>query len=114
MEIKINKDIQKYKESLFLGLPLRQTVCSAAALGIAVGLFFLLRPALGTEGVSWVCLLGAAPFAASGFFNYHGMTLEQFAWAWIKSEWLCAGRRTFEVRNLYEEAVYGKEERRHD
>ena len=42
------------------------------------------------------------------------MTLEQFAWAWIKSEWLCAGRRTFEARNLYEEAVYGKEERRHD
>ena len=114
MEIKINKDIQKDKESLFLGLTLRQTVCSAAALGIAVGLFFLLRPALGTEGVSWVCLLGAAPFAAAGFFNYHGMTLEQFAWAWFRSEWLCAGRRTFQAKNLYAEAVYGKEESGHD
>ena len=114
MEIKINKDIRQYKETLFLGLTLRQTVCSAAALGIAVGLFFLLRPVLGTEGVSWVCLVGAAPFAAAGFFSYHGMTLEQFAWAWFKSEWLCAGRRTFEARNLYEQALRGKEESGHD
>ncbi len=110
MEIKVNKDIRQYKETLFLGLTMRQAVCSVLALGVAVGLFILLRPTLGTEGVSWVCIVGATPFAAAGFFSYHGMTLEQFAWAWFKSEWLCAGRRTFRAENIYAQACGRKED----
>ena len=47
---------------------------SVFACVVAVGLYFLLRPYMGTETVSWVCILGAAPFAALGFFKYHGMT----------------------------------------
>ncbi|MFR8332319.1 MAG: PrgI family protein [Oscillospiraceae bacterium] len=31
-------------------------------------------------------ILGAAPFAACGFFTYHGMTAEQTLWAWFKSQ----------------------------
>ena len=40
---------------------------------LAVALFFLLRPHLGTENLSWVCIFGAAPFAVMGFVRYHGM-----------------------------------------
>lgn len=47
---------------------------------------FLLRPYVGTETVSWMCILGAAPFALLGFVKYNGMTAEKFMWAWIKSE----------------------------
>ena len=39
-----------------------------------------------------MCILGAAPFAACGFFSYHGMTAEQLLWAWIKSEILMPKR----------------------
>jgi hypothetical protein len=35
-----------------------------------------------------MCILGAAPFAAMGFINYHGMNAEQFLWAWLRSELL--------------------------
>ena len=49
-------------------------------MAVAVGLYFLLKPYVGTETVSWVCVLGAAPFAALGFFTYHGMAAEQFIW----------------------------------
>jgi hypothetical protein len=35
----------------------------------------LLKPYVGTETVSWVCILGAAPFAALGFVKYNGMTV---------------------------------------
>lgn len=58
------------------------------ALGVAVGVYFLLQPYVGTEEVGWMCILAAAPFAACGFFSYHGMTAEQFLWAWVKSELL--------------------------
>ena len=51
-------------------------MCSLLAVGVAVGLYFGLSPLLGTSEVGWVCILGAAPFAACGFFHYHGMTAE--------------------------------------
>jgi len=90
---------------MFFGLSLRQCIFSVLALGVAVGIFFGLRNYLGMETVSWVCILGAAPFAAMGFITYHGMTAEQFAWAWIKSEILMPKRLTFKPVNIYYEAV---------
>ena len=69
---------------------------------------------MGMETVSWVCILGAAPFAAIGFVTYHGMTAEQFLWAWIKSEILMPKRLTFRATNLYYEALkddYAKAEK---
>ena len=71
MEVKINREIRNYTESMFFGLSLRQFIFSVLACGVAVGLYFLLRPYVGTETVSWVCILGAAPFAALGFVKYN-------------------------------------------
>lgn len=72
MEVKINKEIRNYTESMFFGLSLRQFIFSVLACGVAVGLYFLLRPHFGTETLSWVCILGAAPFALMGFVKYNG------------------------------------------
>ena len=85
MEIKINKEIRNYRESMFFGLALRQFVFSLAAAAVSVVLYFALSPYLGTETVSWLCVLGAAPFAFLGFFSYHGMTAEQFLLCWFQS-----------------------------
>ena len=41
-------------------------------------------------------------------FSYNGMTLEQFAWAFIKSEILCAGERRFVSRNYHYELLKRK------
>ena len=49
----------------------RQFICSVLAVGVAVGIFFALQPYVGTEEIGWMCILGAAPFAACGFFTYH-------------------------------------------
>ena len=76
MEVKINREIRNYTESMFFGLSLRQFVFSLLAVGVAVLLYFVLKPYVGTETVSWMCILGAAPFAAMGFVNYNGMTAE--------------------------------------
>lgn len=105
MEVKINKEIRNYTESMFFGLSLRQFIFSVLACGVAVGLYFLLRPKFGTETLSWVCILGAFPFAAMGFVKYNGMSAEQFVWAWIKSEFLMPKRILFCPDNLYYEAL---------
>lgn len=60
MEVKINKEIRNYTESMFFGLSLRQFVFSLLAIGVAIGLYFFLKPYVGVETVSWMCILGAA------------------------------------------------------
>ena len=102
------KEIRDYQESIFFGLSLRQFVCSLLAVSVAVGLFFWLNPMLGTETTGWLCILGASPFAACGFFHYHGMTAEQFLWAWLRSELLEPKELRFEASNLYYEALKDK------
>ena len=57
------------------------------------------------ETLSWVCILGAFPFAAMGFIKYNGMTAEQFVWAWIKSEFLMPKKLMFLPDNLYYETM---------
>ena len=114
LEIRINKEIKDYHESLFFGLSMRQFIFSVLAIAVAVVLYFVLKPIVGMETVSWVCILGAAPFAAIGFVTYHGMTAEQFLWAWIKSEILMPKRLIFRPTNLYYEALkdeYAKSEK---
>ena len=105
LEVKINKEIRNYTESMFFGLSMRQFLFSVLACGVAVGLFFLLRGRFGTETLSWMCILGASPFAVMGFVRYNGMTAEQFVWAWIKSQFLMPKKILFVPENLYYEAV---------
>ena len=108
MEVKINREIRNYTEAMFFGLSMRQLIFSACACVVAVGLYFVLKPYVGTETVSWMCILGAAPFAALGFITYHSMTAEQFLWAWLRSELLEPKELRFEASNLYYEALKDK------
>ena len=105
MEVKINREIRQYTESMFFGLSLRQFVFSLLAVGVAIVLYFLIKPYAGMETVSWMCILGAAPFAAMGFITYHGMTAEQFLIAWLRSELIEPREIRFESNNYYYEAM---------
>lgn len=101
MEVKINREIRDYTESIFFGLSLRQCAFAVLACAAAVGLYFLLSPYLALETLSWLCILGAAPFAAIGFIRYHSMTFEQFVLAWVKSELLTPRCLVYVPENTY-------------
>ena len=109
MEIRINREVRNYHESIFFGLSARQFGCSLGAVAVAVGAYFLLKDPIGKENASWLCMLSAAPVAIAGFFSYHGMNLEQFLWAFLKSELLCAGNRVFISENFHYKALGRKE-----
>ena len=104
MEIRINKVIKDYHESLFMGLSMRQFICSLGAVGAAVGIYFGLSNVLDKETVSWLCIVCAAPLAAAGFFKYNGMNFEQFVIAYIYSEFICSGVRTYQSENYIYDA----------
>ena len=105
MEVKINREIRNYTESMFFGLSLRQFLFSVLGCAVAVLLYFLVSSYAGTETVSWVCMLGAAPFAALGFITYNGMTAEKFIWAWLKSEIIEPKQVIFKSEPTYYKAL---------
>lgn len=108
MEVKINKEIRDYTESIYFGLNLRQFIFSILGCIAAVILYFLLKPYFGIETLSWICILGVIPFAAVGFLKYNGMTAEQFIFAWVKSEFLIPKHLKFAAKNYYYELLYNK------
>ena len=99
MEVKINKEIKEYNETMFFGLSVRQFIFAILACGAAVGIYFGCRPYLNTETLSWLCMIGAAPFAALGFVRYNGMNAEQIVRAWIRSEILMPRSLVFTGEN---------------
>ena len=101
MEVKINKEIRDFTESIFLGLSMRQFFFSVIACAVAVILYFIFRPFFGIETLSWMCILGAIPFAVLGFVKYNNMPIENFIKAWIKSEILMPKHLTFKSENIY-------------
>ena len=101
MEIKINKEIRNYTENVFFGLSFRQFIFSAIACLVAVGLYFLLKPYFAISELSWMCILGAAPFAVLGFVTYNGMTAEQLIVAFIKTEILMPKKLKYKSDNYY-------------
>ena len=105
MEVKINREIRNYTESLFFGLSLRQSIFSFLAIAVAVVLGVAGRGKGNTEGLSWICVFGAAPFALMGFVTYHGMTAKQFAWAWLRAEVLEPSYYHNEPQNTYYELM---------
>ncbi len=105
MEIKINKEIRNYTESMFFGLSMRQFFFALIGVAVAVLMYFTLKSSLGVETLSWVCMLGAAPFVSMGFITYNGMTAEQFAMTWVKSKILEPQKVKFECDTLYHEAL---------
>lgn len=105
MEVKINREIREYTESMYFGLSLRQFIFSLFAIGIAVVIYFALKSYIAIGTLSWMCVLGAAPFAAVGFIKYNGMACEEFMWAWYKSEILMPKQLSFCSANIYYEAL---------
>ena len=108
MEIKINKEIRNFTENIFFGLSLRQFIFSMLACISTILIYFISKKFLGKETVSWICILGAVPFAFLGFFKYNGMSAEKVILCFIKSEFLIPKRLTFKTRNFYYELLKEK------
>ena len=59
IEVRINKEVRDYQESLFFGLSLRQFLFALLAALVAVGVYFGLRNVVGTGEIGWMCILTA-------------------------------------------------------
>lgn len=74
MVIEINKDIDRYQESVAMGLTARQLIFSIASVVTGGGLVYLLYPFIGLTGAAYVAIPVVAPIALGGFYSYNGMS----------------------------------------
>lgn len=102
MDIRMPKEIRKYKEKFYFNLNLRQTVCCILAIIINVPIYWYGRRYIGEDLASWVVILNAAPIMLVGFYNYNGMNFEEILVAIIKFEFVYPKKRKYEVMNLIE------------
>ncbi len=103
MEIKINREVRNYKESIFFGMSLRQFICVVLSCGLAVLVYFSFRNRLGLEITSWLCIISSLPFILIGFVKYNGMNFEDVVVAFIHSKFLIPNKLYFKAENIYVE-----------
>ena len=101
MEIKINREVRNYKESIFFGLSLRQFICVLISCGFALVSYFSFRNKLGLEITSWICIAAALPFILVGFVKYNGMNFEDVIVAFVYSKLLIPSKLCFQSENIF-------------
>ena len=74
MIVEINKDLEKYKESVAMGLTAKQLIFSIASLVVGGGLILLLYPYVGLTIAVYISIPAVAPIALGGFYSYQGMS----------------------------------------
>lgn len=73
MVIEVNKDIDRYQESVAMGLSAKQLIFSAVSLICGAGLILFLYRYIGLTASAYVAIPVVAPIALGGFYSYHGM-----------------------------------------
>ena len=71
MVIEVNKDVDRYQESVALGLSAKQLIFSAASLISGSGIVLLLYPYIGITGSAYVAIPVVPPIALGGFYSYN-------------------------------------------
>ena len=74
MVIEMNKDIEKYQESVVWGLTVKQLLFSALSLLAGGSIVLLTYQTVGLTTAAYLAIPVAAPIALGGFYSYHGMS----------------------------------------
>lgn len=77
MNIEINKDLDKYKESVVLGLTAKQLIFSIISVVCGGAVVLLTYKYVGLTGSAYIAIPVVAPIALNGFYSYQGMSFTQ-------------------------------------
>ena len=100
--LEINKEIIMEKDSLILGLSVRETICAVLGVGVIAGGYLLLENSgFGLQGGSWLAIVAGIPFFAVGFYKKNGMPLERYLAAIIRSKFLVPQKRPVSYLNTH-------------
>lgn len=78
MVIEVNKDIDRYQESIAMGLSAKQLIFSVASVVVGGVMVLLLYRYIGLTGAAYVVIPCVAPIALGGFYSYNGMDFYEY------------------------------------
>ena len=77
MSVEINKDIDKFQESVVLGLTAKQLAASVLSVLVGGVIVFLTYKKVGLTVSAYIAIPVVAPIALSGFYSFNGMSFIQ-------------------------------------
>lgn len=78
MVIEINKDVDRYQETVALGLTAKQLIFSVASVVAGGSIVLLLYRYIGLTGAAYVAIPCVAPIALGGFYSFNGMDFYEY------------------------------------
>ena len=123
MVIEINKDIDRYKETVVMGLTARQLIFSVLSVAVGGGIVLFFYPLVGLTPSVYIAIPAVAPVALGGFYSYNGMNFYEYMGRKLKM--LFANRPLAyvstegeqvlkEIRVHEKESIHGKKQRKVD
>lgn len=70
MIIEINKDIDRYKETVIMGLTARQLIFSVLSVAVGGGIVLFFYPLIGMTPSVYLAIPAVAPIAPGGFYSF--------------------------------------------
>lgn len=77
MRRSVPAEIKSFKEKFFFGLTVRQLVCGAGILALAIPTGVFGSKIMSQDTVGWLIILEVAPLAAIGWASYNDMPIEK-------------------------------------
>ena len=106
MEIRINREVRNYHESIFFGLSAHSSAAPSALLQLPWELIFCSKtPSERKTQAGCVCSVPRR-WRSLDFSNTTGLSFERLLWAMFKTHILCAGRRLYKSENLYDQLLH--------
>lgn len=123
MVIEINKDIDRYKETVVMGLTARQLIFSVLSVAVGGGIVLFFYPLVGLTPSVYIAIPAVAPVALGGFYSYNGMNFYEYMGRKLKM--LFANRPLAyvstegeqvlkEIRVHKKKSIHGKKQRKGD
>ena len=97
----VPKDLSKVKTKVAFNLTKRQLICLAAALGVGLPLFFLLKDSAGTSLAAMAMIVVMLPCFLFAMYEKHGQPLEVIVKNIIQTQFIRPKERPYRTENLY-------------
>lgn len=99
--VPVPKDLSKVKTKVAFNLTKRQLICFAAALGVGLPLFFLLKDNAGTSLAAMAMIVVMLPCFLFAMYEKHGQPLEVIVKNIIQTQFIRPKERPYRTENLY-------------
>lgn len=103
IEIKIPKDVRKYKEKVVGGFTLRELITLIVTALIDISIYIFLKDKIGKQFSSYLVMFISIPFLLLGFKEKDGLKFEKYVIYFLKFHFLTPQKRKYIVENIKED-----------